>query len=296
MTGVMVNGVFEGGGIRGLALAGAAAAALDHGYTFDHTVGTSAGAMVASLVSAGYTADELSSTVRAVDWPAMLDPVPGLGIPLLGRHIALVFHRGMYRGSRLERVWSELLAEKGIETFGDLRSGALSVVVTDISHARGISFPRALALYGYEPAEFSVARAVRMSAAVPFMFKPVPLWDRRMNEQVLMSDGATAANYPVGLARPDRPVLGFRLEVDQDEHPHETVKGPASLARSIVLAGVRARYTLPRVRESDAHVINVPVSMDLDFDISPDVARKAFDRGRDAAREQLDQLVIAPAA
>lgn len=49
----IVNAVFEGGGVRGAALAGAAAAALDHGYRFEHVVGTSAGAMVASLISAG---------------------------------------------------------------------------------------------------------------------------------------------------------------------------------------------------------------------------------------------------
>ena len=55
-----VNGVFVGGGVHGIALAGAAAAALDAGYRFDHLVGTSAGALVAALL-AGYTADEFPS-------------------------------------------------------------------------------------------------------------------------------------------------------------------------------------------------------------------------------------------
>ncbi len=49
-----IDGVFEGGGIRAIALAGAAVAAMDAGYPFRRAAGTSAGAMVASLVAAGY--------------------------------------------------------------------------------------------------------------------------------------------------------------------------------------------------------------------------------------------------
>lgn len=54
-----ITGVFEGGGVKGIALAGAAAAAMDDGYVFEQTVGTSAGAMVASLVAAGFGPGEL---------------------------------------------------------------------------------------------------------------------------------------------------------------------------------------------------------------------------------------------
>ncbi|MFQ5554366.1 MAG: patatin-like phospholipase family protein [Acidimicrobiia bacterium] len=285
-----VNAVFEGGGVRGVALAGAAAAALDHGYRFDHSVGTSAGSLVASLVAAGYDPDELSSIVCSVDWPGLLDPSPGLGIPLIGRHIALVLHRGLYRGEKLERVWGELLEAKGVRTFRDLRPGSLTVVATDLSHAKGVELPDGLARYGLDPQGFSIARAVRMSSSVPFLFRPVPLFDRRIREKVLMADGAMAANYPVGLARRDRPVIGFRLDAHDSGHPHERVAGPASLARSVMIAGIRARYTLPRVHEAGAHVISVPVSADLDFDMSPDGARAVFDRGREAASEQLAAL------
>jgi predicted acylesterase/phospholipase RssA len=53
MSELPITGVFEGGGVRGVALAGAAAAALDHGFRFARAVGTSAGALVGSLVAAG---------------------------------------------------------------------------------------------------------------------------------------------------------------------------------------------------------------------------------------------------
>jgi|GEM_PF-6376094 len=48
-----INGVFEGGGVRGIALAGAAAATLDRAYRIHRAVGTSAGALVAAFLVAG---------------------------------------------------------------------------------------------------------------------------------------------------------------------------------------------------------------------------------------------------
>lgn len=296
MNATVVNGVFEGGGVRGVALAGAAAAALDHGFRFEHVVGTSAGSLVASLLASGYGSKDLSSLVCEVDWPALLDPVPGLRIPLVGKHLALIAHKGLYRGDRLEEVWNDLLARKGVRHFGDLTPGSLTVVATDLSHARGIALPDALASYGIDPRGFSVARAVRVSSSVPFLFKPVPLHDRIRGERLWLADGAMAANYPVGLARGNRPVLGFRLVPEVAAHAHEKIRGPASLARAVMISGIRSRYDLPRTREAGAHVISVPVLADLDFGISSDEARAIFDRGRAAAASQLDRLELSAAA
>ena len=49
-----INGVFEGGGVKGIALAGAVSAANEQGYTFHEVAGTSSGAIVAALLAAGY--------------------------------------------------------------------------------------------------------------------------------------------------------------------------------------------------------------------------------------------------
>ncbi len=282
-----VNAVFEGGGVRGIALAGAAAAAIDAGFEFSTVVGTSAGALVASLIVAGYSPDEMSSSVCAVDWPGLLDAVPGSKIPLIGRHIALLTRRGLYRSGRLERVWGRLLEAKGIRTFSDLPGDRLKIVATDLSHSRGIVLPDDLALYGIDPASFPVARALRMSAAVPFIFTPVTVVDTRTGDRVVVADGAMAANYPIGVAPRDLPILGFRLIREHDGHEHQAITGPFTLARSTVVAGIRARYSLPRPVEAGARVVEVPVRADLDFDLSNEAAREAFDRGRRAAEIQL---------
>ncbi len=132
-----IDGVFQGGGIRGTALAGAAAAALDAGYAFRRAAGTSAGAIVASLVAAGYDGDELREAVCKADWPPLLDPMPWTRIPGIGKHISLMLHHGMYRGRMLEERWGRLLAAKGVRTFGDLSPGSLKLVATDITHQSG---------------------------------------------------------------------------------------------------------------------------------------------------------------
>lgn len=292
MESTTVTGVFEGGGVRGVATAGAAAAALDAGIHFNRSIGTSAGALVGSLVAAGYTSQELSKTVCSVPWSELLDPVPGASIPLIGKHIALVFRKGIFRGDRLERVWADLLAAKGIRVFGDLPPEALSVIVTDLSHTRGLALPEALPRYGVDPMTFPIARAVRMSAAIPFLFTPVPLRDRIRNETVLMADGAMAANFPIGLADPHNRVLGFRLRGDDRNHPHQKITGPASLARAVVLSGIRARYSLPRHFIADSAAIEVPATAELDFEMTADAARAAFDRAYTAAEEQLGRIEI----
>lgn len=284
-----VNAVFEGGGVRGVALAGAAAAALDAGFEFEQSVGTSAGALVSSLLAAGFDSEDMARSICNISWPTLLRPVPGARIPGIGRHWALLSRRGLHNSRRLETVWGDLLAERGIRTFGDLRPGSLGVVVTDLSHSRGVVFPEGVRAYGYEPDEFPVARALRMSAAVPFFFTPVRLRDRANGDVTLMADGAMSANFPAGVVDKSRPVLGFRLVLDDQAHENEhiQVRGPFSLARSVVVAGIRARYALPRPEEPGVSLIHVPVRNDVDFDMSSDEARAVFDRARSAAASQL---------
>jgi NTE family protein len=282
-----INGVFEGGGVRGVALAGAAAATLDCGYSFHRAVGTSAGALVAALVVAGYSSQELEEEVAGLNWRRLLHPTPMASLPLVGKHLALMAHKGVNSTDRIEAVWSQLLLRKGVRTFADLPEGALQVVATDLTHGAGVAFPHCLPSYGLDPETFPVARAVVMSAAVPFLFAPVPLRDTLTGEKVLFSDGAMAANYPIGVIAKDRPVFGFRLSPDGDPHVHHSIRGPYGLAKAVIVSGIRARYSLPRTIEGADEVISVPVQDDLDFDATPRHASAAFARAYSAASDQL---------
>ena len=285
--------MFEGGGVRGIALAGAAAATLDRGYSFHRAVGTSAGALVAALLVSGYGPHELEEEVAGLNWRRLLHPTPMASLPLLGKHLALMLNKGVNSTNRIETVWSRLLLRKGIRTFGDLREGVLQVVATDLTHGAGVAVPHCLSGYGIDPATFPVARAVVMSAAVPFLFAPVPLRDTLTGENVLFSDGAMAANYPIGVIQKDRPVFGFRLSPDGDQHLHQSIRGPYGLARAVIVSGIRARYSLPRTIEGADMEITVPVRNDLDFDVTRREASAAFTRAYEAVYVQLAPAVAA---
>ncbi len=275
-------GVFEGGGIKGIALAGAAAAVLDSGYRFERVAGTSAGALAASLIAADYTADEMRRQVAKIDWPSLLDGVPGIKIPIFGKHIAFLRGGGLYHGAALQRTWGRLLAEKGVHTFGDLPAGKLRIVTVDLTHERGVVLPDGLEEYGIDASKFPIARAVRMSSAVPFVFKPVELQNRFTGDLSLMADGALGSKFPVELVdqRSETPVFGFRPVDTDDVHRHNDIRGPASLAGAVMTTGMSARETLPRGRFESVLQILVPSRRDsLDFNLSRREALEMFDEG-----------------
>lgn len=80
-----VTAVFEGGGVKGIALAGAAAAAMERGTRFSSSVGTLAGALVASLIVAGYGPSDLERIVCEIPWPRITDRRLVARLPVVGR-------------------------------------------------------------------------------------------------------------------------------------------------------------------------------------------------------------------
>lgn len=69
-----LDGVFEGGGVKGIALVGALEEIEQAGYHFVNVAGTSAGAIVATLVAAGYSAAELKPIILTS--PSTSSPTP----------------------------------------------------------------------------------------------------------------------------------------------------------------------------------------------------------------------------
>lgn len=235
-----VDLVCEGGGVRGIGLVGAVDALADAGYRFPRVAGSSAGAIVASLVAALQTAGEpvtrLAEMMRSIDYPKFLDRNLIGHVPLIGGGLSLLLSDGVYRGAYLEQLLGGLLADLGVHTFGDLRTGeapeqfAWSLVVTasDLSRRRLVRIPWDLDSYGIHPDDFSVARAVHASSAIPFVFEPVRV------RGATWVDGGLLSNFPVALfdrtdAEPRWPTFGIRLSARPGIPPTRPVQGPVSL-------------------------------------------------------------------
>ncbi len=70
-----VYGIFEGGRVRGIALVGAVAAAEERQITFRATAGSSAGAIVASLLAADDSAGEMRRLLTEMNFKDFKDPI-----------------------------------------------------------------------------------------------------------------------------------------------------------------------------------------------------------------------------
>src|SRR5918997_6642493 len=115
-----VDLVFEGGGVKGIGLVGAYAALEDRGWEPQCVAGTSAGAIVAALVAAGYTAEELKQELLDLRFRDFKDEEWEDRVPLIGKQMSLLRDLGIYEG-RFFREWMrERLARKGVNTFTDL--------------------------------------------------------------------------------------------------------------------------------------------------------------------------------
>ena len=111
--------VLEGGGVKGIALVGAISVLMERGYTFERVAGTSAGSIVGALVAAGFTADELTSTVKAVDYSQFQDGRPWDNV-IVGKLVDLLEHDGVYDGDYLKSWLAEQLATKNMTTFATM--------------------------------------------------------------------------------------------------------------------------------------------------------------------------------
>ena len=177
-----VDLVFEGGGVKGIGLAGSLAILEERGFIPQNVAGTSAGAITAALLAAGYRGQELRDIVMDLDFRQFQDRAWEDKVPLIERSLSLLLDLGVYEGERFHTWMKERLAEKNVHTFADLvRDGEedprwrydLQVVVSDVTKHELLVLPRDAGRLGVKPDELEVALAVRMSMSIPIFFEPV---------------------------------------------------------------------------------------------------------------------------
>lgn len=218
-----VDVVFQGGGVKGIAFVGAIEALEENGYTFNKLAGTSAGAITAALLSAGYTGKELKEIMLNMDYTRIVSTGAYGGIPLMGNAIELITKKGFYDGRPIEQWIHKLLKKKGIVKFKDLETyggRTLKIIAADVTRRNILIIPDDLKNYGIEPSEFEIAKAVRMSTSIPFFFKPVKL--KYNNNVSYIVDGGIISNFPIWLFdvrdTPRWPTFGFKLKNNTKKH------------------------------------------------------------------------------
>ncbi|MED1724059.1 patatin-like phospholipase family protein [Brevibacillus parabrevis] len=287
------DAVFEGGGVKGIAFIGALRVMEENGYTWEKLAGTSAGSIVAALLSAGYTSHELKPIFDELDYLHFLHRA-GIGrLPLIGPIHELIVREGVYRADRMELFIEDLLRRKNVRTFGDLAPGRLKIVASDVTAGKMAVLPDDLTRYGIDPDSFSVARAVRMSSSIPFFFQPAQL--KSGNDTHYIVDGALLSNYPIWLfdvpGIPQWPTIGFRLSDDQSKRETKKITGLFSFSRGLLATMLDAHDRLyvekaQAVRTVFIHTLGVRTTQ---FQLSKEMREKLYASGEAAAQQFLQR-------
>jgi NTE family protein len=298
------DGVFAGGGIKGLAFAGALEVAEERGYDkWAQLAGTSAGAITAMALAVGYTAKDLRQRLEAFDFQRIADYG---ALPGISEAENFLVRRGLTHGKGLLEWITELLeqAPEPARTFGDLADGRLRVVGTDVANLRMVVFPEDAVLYldesgkPFTPSSFPIATAVRISAGYPYFFPPIALEDAATGKEGVLVDGGVTSAFPVFLfdsEQPKRPTWGFRLYggLPPEKTAYQSIHGPTwaiDMLKGMLDTSMNALDRL-EMKAYESRTIPIPTGdvSTLNFSLSAEEKEFLYESGRKAAEEFFDR-------
>lgn len=310
--------VLEGGGVKGIGLAGAISVLEERGYEFKRVAGTSAGAIVGSLVAGGIPASRMTQIMRSVDYRAFQDGDLTERF-MVGKAFGLLFDQGIYHGNYLRAWLAQQLRTVDVRTFGDLRyqdderplppehQYRLVVMASDISQGCLRRLPWDFDHYRRDRTRDDelVIDAVRASMSIPFFYTPVH-WPSTDGHDSWLVDGGMLSNFPIDVfdaepgRRPRWPTLGIKLSARPDAAQGITapITGVASMSIAMIktLVGFYDRMHIERQDVVDRTIfVDTGNIRATDFDLTTDSQDMLYENGREAARQFLDGTDERPA-
>jgi NTE family protein len=307
--------VLEGGGVKGIALAGAVSVLEERGYRFHKVAGTSAGAIVGALVSAGAPVKRLREIMDDLNYEEFRDRSLLGRLWMPGMVAEVLWHKGWCRGEYLRSWLAEKLREFGVETFAQLRlddadadpaqrdapdlAYRFVAMASDVTHGELVRLPWSYrGRFGLDPDQMPVVDAVRASTAIPFYFQPERCPDRlNGGKETWLVDGGMLSNFPIDVfdrtdgIPPRWPTFGVKLSSRPTATHRTEVRGILSLSRAMI-ATMSGFYDQLHVDRADVLARTIFVDTDgvraTDFDLSAGKAEMLYERGRAAATTFLD--------
>ena len=216
------DGVFQGGGVKGIALVGALLGFFERGYRrWVNLAGASAGAIVAAYLACGHDAQDAEDLLRRAPYERFADYGPGGRV--LGGTLNLMKRHALARGEYFHRWLADELEHKTFRSVKEDGRYRLKLIAADVTHRELLVLPDDLGRYrlpgaveAINPDRFPIADAVRMSMSIPYFFPPVELVRTETGRSAAIVDGGMLSNFPVWLfdvadRDPLRPTFGFRL-------------------------------------------------------------------------------------
>ncbi len=299
--------VLGGGGVRGVAHIGALTALEESGYEVVRVAGASAGALAGSFAVAGVGSSALRELFDELDLTRFVlsDVVARLRD---NRAMARLLSRFSDDTSDPLTWITEVLEGQGIETFGDLKVTEvdedapieqryrLVVRCLDILGRRVVRLPWDYERFDLDPDAQSVARAVRASMSIPFVYDPVRIGNRDTGAQALLIDGGLTSGFPVDVldridGRPPRwPTFGVRLLPRPPASP-ELPESTMELGRMVIDALLDTSDQLAPASPCDElRTVRVDLSQVGTLDLDADQEYDLFSDGYSTMHEFLDDF------
>ena len=286
--------VCKGGGVKGIALVGAISYFEEQGYAWKRVAGTSAGAIVASLVAVGYSANEIKDIMYDLDYNKLADKNKLQSIPLVGSAASLFLSKGLHSGDYIENFLSKKFEQKGKKYFRDIyihNNSKLKVIATHVTRHKLITLPDDLVEYNINPLDFEIAKAVRMSLSIPFFYEPIVL--NTDKEPCYIVDGGLLSNFPIWIFdvadNPRWPTFGLNL-YNNVQKPNNNPNGYIPFLMDVVETSLATSEEV-YFKDCDAvRIVNIPTLgiNTVDFDISKDQIKSLFNSGYISAKSFLE--------
>jgi NTE family protein len=197
------NLIFEGGGVKGLAYAGALEVLDDRGVLDDivRVGGSSAGGITAGMLAIGMTPREIGQMLDETDFKRFMDDDWGAV-----RDIERLLHEfGWHRGEAFKKWFRKAMKYKDLRddlTFAELhnRPGARDLYMTGTN----INYMYTRIFSHEHTPDMPIVDALRITMSFPFFFKSVGAKDDLGGEftpprPCIFIDGGLLRNYPISL-------------------------------------------------------------------------------------------------
>jgi predicted acylesterase/phospholipase RssA len=260
--------IMKGGGIKGLAYVGALEV-LNTKYRFDWYIGTSAGAIAAVLLGAGFSIDELKDILKNKNFGDFFDA------RWYQQPFNFLFYKGLHKADTLTKWLDALISEK-LQLNTRPKLSHLHSRVTIFASQR---FTDALK-FDRETNDVYASFAVRCSMSIPFVFTP------QSDQGFRAYDGGIRHNYPVEMLLKEYPGTRFiSLYLGSEVYKHEKERTVLSDLLSIATEATDAK-AIQKYKEHTVIIDPHPIRT-LDFTLSEHEKELLLQAGRVGALAHL---------
>jgi NTE family protein len=222
----------SGGGARGLAHIGVLKVLEKYGLPVDGIAGTSMGAIVGSLAAVGYSASEIDSIARHIDWDEIIKDAPPRRQLFLGQKeqksrailqirfekLSLDFRPAYTSGQKLTTILTDILLKAPSPFTSDFHSLniPIKILTTDLLSGEKIVFDRG-----------SLVDALRATLAIPLLFTPLE------TDSAMLVDGGLIDNLPVEEARQLPADLVIAVDTSSKLRSRKSLAAPWEIADQV---------------------------------------------------------------